>query len=70
MTYKTVSLNEKAYQLLKRSKKEHESFSDAIIRVMRKPDLSKFLAMAGSLKGEIDQDELDSFIEEAKDAWK
>ena len=70
MTYKTVSLNEKAYQLLKQSKKENESFSDAIIRIMTKPDLTKFLSMASSLKNELDLKELDEFIEEAKDAWK
>ena len=37
---------------------------------LSKPDLSKFLSMAGSLKNELDRNEFDEFIEEAKDAWK
>lgn len=70
MTYKTISLNEKAYSLLKKAKKEGESFSETVIRVLNKPDLSKFLSLAGSLKGEVTDLEIDEFIKEAKSAWK
>ncbi|MHA1147476.1 MAG: antitoxin VapB family protein [Promethearchaeota archaeon] len=70
MPYKTVSLNEKAYSLLKKAKKEGESFSDTVIRVLNKPDYSKFLSLAGSLKGEVTDLEIDEFIKEAKSAWK
>ncbi len=70
MPYRTVSLNEKAYKLLKESKQENESFSDVIIRVVSKPDLSKFLSIAGSLKNELLKDELEEFVQEAKQAWK
>lgn len=70
MTYKTVSLNEKAYSLLKKAKKENESFSDTVIRILSKPNLSSFLSLAGSLKGEVTDLEIDEFIKEAKSAWK
>lgn len=35
MTQKTISLNEKSYILLKKLKKENESYSDLIIRLCR-----------------------------------
>jgi predicted CopG family antitoxin len=69
MTYKTISLNEKAYLLLKKAKKEKESYSDTVIRVLSKPDLNKFLSLAGSLKDELDEKEIKDFIKEAKSAW-
>lgn len=70
MTYKTVSLNEKAYSLLKKAKKEGESFSDTVIRVLKKPEISEFLSLAGSLKDNVTDLEIDDFIKEAKSAWK
>ena len=70
MTYKTVSINAKAYSLLKKAKKEGESFSDIVIRVLSEPNLSRFLSLAGSLKGELTDLEIDEFIKEAKSAWK
>ena len=53
MTYKTVSLNEKAYSLLRQAKEEKESFSDTIIRILSKPDILQFLKLAGALKDEL-----------------
>lgn len=70
MTYKTVSLNSKAYSLLKEAKKEGESFSDTVIRIMSEPSLSRFLSLAGSLKDEVSDSEINEFIKEAKLAWK
>ena len=70
MAYKTVSLNEKAYSLLKKAKKENESFSDTVIRILSEPSLSSFLYLAGSLKEQVDDLEIDEFIKEAKSAWK
>ena len=69
MTYKTVSLNEKAYKLLKSAKKEKESFSETIIRILSKPDLTQFLSLAGAFKEELSSDEFDEFVKEAKQAW-
>ena len=38
MTQKTISLNEKSYKMLKRLKKENESYSDLIIRLCSMQD--------------------------------
>jgi len=69
MTYKTVSLNSKAYNLLKREKRERESFSDTIIRLTTKPNIEKFLQLFGSLEEDIDNQELEEFKKEARKAW-
>jgi len=69
MTYKTISLNSKAYQLLKRAKKDGESFSDTIIRLTTKPNIEKFLEMFGVLQDDLDDQELSDFKKEAHQAW-
>ncbi|UCG04370.1 MAG: antitoxin VapB family protein [Candidatus Heimdallarchaeota archaeon] len=69
MTYKTISLNSKAYQLLKKEKKDGESFSDTIIRLTTKPNIEKFLEMFGVLKNDLDDQELSEFKKEAHQAW-
>ena len=69
MTYKTVSLNEKAFALLRKAKRDNESYSEVIIRILNKPDISKFLSLAGSLKNDVTEDEMEEFIKEAKSAW-
>ena len=66
MTYKTVSLNDKAYKLLKKAKEGGESYSDVIIRKFSEPDLKNFLSLAGFLKDEVSKNELDDFISEAR----
>ena len=38
MTQKTISLNEKSYKMLKKLKKENESYSDLIIRLCSMQD--------------------------------
>ncbi len=38
MTQKTISLTERAYNLLKKEKKNSESFSDIIERLITKPE--------------------------------
>ena len=38
MNQKTISLSERVYKLLKKEKKENESFSDVIERVISKKD--------------------------------
>ena len=69
MTYKTISLNSKAYQLLKKEKKDGESFSDTIIRLTTEPNIKKFLEMFGVLKNDLDDQELSEFKKEAHQAW-
>lgn len=69
MTYKTISLNPKAYKLLKKEKRDRESFSDTIIRLTTKPDVKKFLELFGALKNDIDDGELIEFKKETNQAW-
>ena len=42
MGTKTISIMDDAYEILKRNKKEGESFSDVIRRTMPKKDIMKF----------------------------
>lgn len=69
MTYKTVSLNSKAYNLLQREKGENESFSDTVIRLIAKPNVKKFLELFGALDDDLDDQELEEFKKEARNAW-
>ena len=69
MTYKTVSLNIEAYELLKKVKKENESFSETIIRLIKKPDIKEILDYFGSLEDDLSDESVKDFIHEAKQAW-
>jgi predicted CopG family antitoxin len=54
MTQRTISLNEKAYAMLKKAKQKAESYSDAIIRLVKETEESSrgdiLLKFAGSFK--------------------
>ena len=69
MTYKTISLNSKAYKLLKQAKLEGESFSETIIRLTTKLNVEKIVEMFGTLRDEITDKELEDFKQEARTAW-
>ncbi len=69
MTYKSVSLNIGAYELLKKMKKENESFSDVIIRLIKQPDIKEILNYFGSMEDDLADENLEDFIKEAKEAW-
>jgi predicted CopG family antitoxin len=52
MASRTVALDEEAYDLLKRSKKDAESFSDAVKRLARpRRPISSFGGMWGDMSG-------------------
>ena len=67
MSYKTISLNSKAYELLKNEKKEGESYSETVIRLITQPIIQKYLELFGTL--DIDTQELKEFKTEARKAW-
>lgn len=69
MSYKTISLNNKAFKLLKEAKIEGESYSETIIRLTTKPNVEKLVKMFGVLKDEISAKELEEFKQEARKAW-
>ena len=70
MTYKSVSLNVEAYELLKKVKKEGESFSDTVIRLIKQPDIKEILNYFGTLVEDLTDDNIEDFIREARQAWK
>ncbi|TXT54075.1 MAG: hypothetical protein BAJATHORv1_90024 [Candidatus Thorarchaeota archaeon] len=43
MGYKTISLSEEAYAILKKAKRENESFSQVVIRLAQRRTLSDFI---------------------------
>ena len=69
MTYKSVSLNIEAYELLKKVKRENESFSDVIIRLIKQPDIKDILNYIGCMEDELTDNSIKDFINEAKEAW-
>ena len=69
MTYKSVSLNIEAYELLKKVKRENESFSETIIRLIKKPDIKEILHYFGSMEEDLSNESVKEFIHEAKQAW-
>jgi len=69
MTYKTISLNSKAYKLLKEEKRDKETYCEAIIRLVTRPNIEKFLKLFGSLENDLTEKELVEFKKEAHQAW-
>ncbi len=69
MTQKTISLPEDVYELLKKHKGEHETFSEAIVRLLEEvdgqkpqPDISMYYGkLDESDKGEWDRIEADIY---------
>lgn len=45
MSTKTISISEEAYNALKGIKEEHESFTDAIIKVAKRDPLAKLVGV-------------------------
>ena len=70
MTYKTLSLSEEAYELLKKEKQEGESFGDTIIRLINSPNMEKIMSFFGSMEEELAGENINEFIREAKKAWR
>ena len=69
MTYKTISLNSKAFKLLKEEKRDNETYSEAIIRLATRPNIEKFLKLFGSLENDLTEKKLVEFKKEAHQAW-
>ncbi len=70
MPYKTISVNMEAYEALRKEKREGESFSDVILRLTKKPNLEKFIALLGVLKDELTEKDVEEFIKTSKEAWQ
>ncbi|MGB9729563.1 MAG: antitoxin VapB family protein [Thermoprotei archaeon] len=66
MTSKTITISLEAYEALLRIKKAHESFSDVILRLVRKH--RSLMDLAGSWS-DVNEDEIESFLNDIKEVW-
>jgi len=64
-----ISLNDEAYECLKRAKKESESFSQAVIRITSKKDITKCFGLLKEYSKELDS--IQAEIEKSrKEKWR
>ena len=52
MAVKTITVTEEAYDVLRRSKIEGESFTDAILRTYKKKSLREFIGILSKKQGD------------------
>ncbi len=64
---RTITISDEAYEALKREKRENESFSKVILRLVKNRE--GLLALAGTWS-DIDGKELDNALKELREAWK
>jgi predicted CopG family antitoxin len=69
MGYKTISLSEEAYEILKNAKRDRESFSQVVLRLASKRSLDDFVGCISSESISKLTDALDVFREERSRAW-
>ena len=69
MGYKTISLSEEAYEILRNAKKERESFSQVVIRLASKRSLEDFVGCISSESISKLSDALDVFRRERGRTW-
>lgn len=55
MGYKTISLSDEAYNVLKTNKLKGESFNDLILRIMSVPEQKDILKLKGNWKGSTEE---------------
>ncbi|MBS3794121.1 MAG: antitoxin VapB family protein [Candidatus Thorarchaeota archaeon] len=69
MGYKTITLSEDAYELLKNEKKASESFSPVIIRLTSRRSLDAFVGCISNESVEKLSSAMDTFWKEEEAAW-
>jgi predicted CopG family antitoxin len=69
MGYKTISLSEEAYEILRNAKKDRESFSQVVIRLASKRSLEDFIGCISSESISKLSDALDVFRRERGRTW-
>ncbi|MBA7513243.1 hypothetical protein ES705_05254 [subsurface metagenome] len=55
MGYKTISLSDEAYNVLKTKKLNGESFNDLILRLLSEPEQKDILKLKGNWKGSTEE---------------
>lgn len=69
MGYKTISLSEDAYEILKKAKRESESFSQVVIRLASRRSLDEFVGCISKESISKLSDAMDVFRKERSIAW-
>jgi len=64
---KVISLSQKAYEALKRQKRQNESFSDVVLRMTRGAEPSSIIGFAGRWSGD-DADDVLQFVMREREA--
>ncbi|MBD3408113.1 MAG: hypothetical protein GF411_18475 [Candidatus Lokiarchaeota archaeon] len=70
MGYKTISLSEEAYAILKKAKRENESFSQVVIRLAQRRTLSDFIGCISEESVSRLTDALADFRQERSKTWE
>lgn len=60
MGFKTISLSDEAYHMLKNKKRMGESFTELILRLLAEPKKKEIITLAGTWKGS--KEETDSIL--------
>ena len=69
MGYKTISLSDEAYEILKKAKRENESFSQVVIRLVSRSSLDDFIGCISKKSIEKLSDALEVFRKERSEVW-
>ena len=69
MGYKTISLSEEAYEILRNAKRERESFSQVVIRLASKRSLDEFVGCISTESISKLSDALEVFRRERGKTW-
>ena len=69
MGHKTISLSEKAYEILRKMKRENESFSQVVIRLSNRKTLNDFIRCISENSSEKLVDALRTFRDERGRVW-
>lgn len=69
MSYKTISLSEEAYEVLKNAKRGKESFSEVVIRLAKRRSLEDFVGCLPSESVDKLSDALEVFRRERGKTW-
>jgi predicted CopG family antitoxin len=69
MGYKTISLSEEAYEILRNAKRERESFSQVVIRLASKRSLDDFVGCISTESIGKLSDALQVFRREREKTW-
>ncbi|MHA1929406.1 MAG: antitoxin VapB family protein [Candidatus Thorarchaeota archaeon] len=69
MGYKTISLSDEAYEILTKAKRNNESFSQVVIRLVNKRSLDDFVGCISQKSGEKLSAAIEVFRKERAEVW-